>query len=84
MSLSRTSLENDDKTSIKGFKRERNPIQELLANYDGNPEGAQRKKVSRYDLKKIFYNNETPFIFEKYVTELKRIFNVLEKYGVTL
>ena len=48
------------------------------------PQRAHRGKVSRYDLKKIFYNNETPFIFEKYVTELKRIFNLLEKYGVPL
>ena len=34
------------------------------------------------DLKKIFYNNETTFTFEKYVTKVKEIFNVLEKYGV--
>ena len=35
-------------------------------------------------LKKIFYKNETTFTFEKYVTKLKGIFNVLEKYGVPL
>ena len=36
------------------------------------------------DLKKIFYNNETTFTFEKYVTNIKGIFNVLEKYDVPL
>ena len=36
------------------------------------------------DLKNIFYRNETTFTFEKYVTNLKGIFNVLEKYGVLL
>ena len=47
-------------------------------------EGAQRKQVDRDDLKKIFYNNETTFTFEKYVTKLKGLFNMLEKYGVPL
>ena len=36
------------------------------------------KKVARVDLKKIFYKNETTFTFEKYVTKLKGIFNMLE------
>ena len=36
------------------------------------------------NLKKIFYRSETTFTFEKYVTNLKGIFNVLEKYGVLL
>ena len=39
------------------------------------------KQVARSDLKKIFYNNETTFTFEKYVTKIKGIFNVLERYG---
>ena len=43
-----------------------------------------RKQVAIADLNKIFYKNETPFTFEKYVTKLKGIFNVLEKYGVPL
>ena len=47
-------------------------------------EGAQRKQVDRDNLKKIFYNNETTFTFENYVTKLKVIFDALEKYGVPL
>ena len=42
------------------------------------------KQVARSDLKDILYNNETTFTLEKYVTKLKGIFNMLEKYGVTL
>ena len=38
----------------------------------------------RADLKKIFYKNETTITFEKYVTNIKGIFNVVEKYGVPL
>ena len=59
-------------------------MQELQAHYDDSSEGARRKQVARADLKKIFYKNETTFTFEKYVTNLKGIFNVLEKYGVPL
>ena len=36
------------------------------------------------DPKKIFDKNETTFTVEKYVTNLKVIFNVLGKYGVSL
>ena len=42
------------------------------------------KQVARSDLKKIFYNNETTFTFEKYVTKVQGICNVLEKYGAPL
>ena len=42
------------------------------------------KKVYRADIRKIFYNNETTFTFEKYFTNLKVIFNVLETFGVPL
>ena len=59
-------------------------MQELQSHYAGTSEGEQRTKVSCADLKKIFYKNETTFTFEKYVTKLKGIFNVLEKYGVPL
>ena len=51
--------------------------QKLQAHYDGTSKGARRNNVSRADLKKIFYNNETTFTFEKYVTKLKGISNVL-------
>ena len=42
------------------------------------------KKVAKTELKKILYKNESTFTFDKYVTNLKKILNVLEKYGVTL
>ena len=59
-------------------------MQELQDHCDGTSEGERRKQVSREYLKKIFYKNETTFTFEKYVTKLKGIFNVLEKYGVPI
>ena len=59
-------------------------MQELQSHYDGTSEGARRKQVSRAYLKNIFYKNETTFTFDKYVTKLKGIFNVLELYGVAL
>ena len=82
--LKELTLGTDDETWIKGIKCGRKAMQELQAHYYGTSEGARRKQVNRADLKKIFYNNETTFIFEKYFTKLKDIFNVLEKYGVPL
>ena len=78
------SLDNNSEICIKGLKCCREDIQELQDNYYVTPQGAQRKKVDRYDLKKIFYKNETNFTFENYVTKLKGIFNVLDKYGVLI
>ena len=59
-------------------------MQELQSHNDVTSEGARKKQFSRVDLKKIFYKNETTLTFEKYVTKLKGILNVLEKYGVPL
>ena len=39
--------------------------------YDGTPEGARFKKVSREYLKNIFCKNATTFTFENYVNNLK-------------
>ena len=36
------------------------------------------------DINKIFYKNDTTFTFEKYVTNMKRIFSILEKYEIPL
>ena len=72
------------KTCIKVLKFVRKATQELQAYYDGTSEVARRKFFSGANLKKNFYKNGTNFTFEKYVTKLKGIFNVLEKYGVTL
>ena len=59
-------------------------MQYLQDHYDGPSEGTQGKQFDRSDLKKLFYKNETIFTFDKYVTEIKGIFNVLEKYGVPI
>ena len=59
-------------------------MQELLAHYDVTPEVAWRKQVARSNIKKDFYDNETNFTFDKYVTKLKGIFNVLDKYCVMI
>ena len=59
-------------------------MQELQAHYDGTSELAKRKQVARAYLNKIFYKNETTLKFEKCVTNLKEIFNVLKKYGFPL
>ena len=45
---------------------------------------AFRKRVDRSDIRKILYKNETTFKFEKYITKLKGVFNVLYKYGAPL
>ena len=42
------------------------------------------KKVARADLNKRSYKNETYITFEKCITKLKGIFNVLEKYDVPI
>ena len=59
-------------------------MQEIQAHYYGTSEGARRKQVAIADLKKIFYKNDTTFIFEKYFTKLKGVLNVLGEYGVPL
>jgi hypothetical protein len=52
----------------------------LQDHYDGTAEGERRMAVAKADLAKLFYRNETVFSFEKYVTKLLTIFNILEKY----
>ena len=59
-------------------------MQELRAHCNGTSKGAHSKQFVRADLNNIFYKNETTFTFEKYVTNLKNILNMLEKYGVPL
>ena len=82
--LKELNLQTDAATWIKCLKCGRKAMQELQAHYDSTSEVAWRKQVSRVDLKKIFYKNETYFTVEKYVTKLKEIFNMMEKYGVPL
>ena len=69
---------------IKGLKYGRKAMQEIQSQYEGTSEGERRKQFIRADINKILYKSETTFIFEKYFTNFKGIFNVLEKYGVLL
>ena len=77
--LKELTLGTDVETWIKGLNCGRKVMQELQSHYDGTSEGARMKQVARADLKDIFYNNETTFTFENYVTKLKGVFNVLGK-----
>ena len=52
----------------------------LKDHYDGTAEGERRMIVAKADLAKLFYQNKSTFSFEKYVTKLLTIFNILEKY----
>ena len=61
--LKELTLGVDAETWIKGLQCGRKSMQELQANYYGTLESSQREKIARYDLKKIFYNNETTFKF---------------------
>ena len=77
-------LGNDSETWIKGLKCGIKAQKEIQYHYDGKSEGARMKQADRYNLKKLFYKNETNFTLEKYVTQIKGIFYVLGKYGVAL
>ena len=59
-------------------------MQYIKSNYDVTSEGALRKQVARANLKKISYKNETTFKLDKYATKIKVVFNMFDKYGVTL
>ena len=56
----------------------------LQNHYGANSEGERRKQVTKGDLKRLFYRNETTLSFEKYVTKMKQTFNVLVNYNVPL
>ena len=59
-------------------------MQELKSHYNPTSEGTQRKQFARSNLKKIFYKNENNLSFEKYITKINGVFNVLGKYGFPL
>ena len=65
---------------MKGKKCGRIAMIALQDHYDGKAEGERRMAVAKADLTKLFYRNETTFSFEKYVTKLLTIFNILDKY----
>ena len=56
----------------------------LQNNYDVKSEGEHRKQGAKDDRKRPFYRNETTFSFEKYVTNMKQTFNVLEYYNIPI
>ena len=57
-------------------------MKNIQVHYDEKYEGVLFKQFTRKDLKKIFYKNDSTLTFEKYITKLKVILNVLEKYRV--
>ena len=65
---------------MKGKSCGRTAMIALQEHYDGTAEGERRMAVAKADLAKLFYRNESTFSFEKYVTKLLAIFNILEKY----
>ena len=56
-------------------------MQALQLHYDKDAVGKRKIQAAKDKLKKIHYYNESTFTFEKYVTRLKKNFNVLEKYS---
>ena len=59
-------------------------MQEIQARYDFTPEGAWGKQVSRAELKKILYKNETTFTFGNYVTKIKGILQGVDGRASTI
>ena len=82
--LKELTIGNDSERCIKGLKYARKEMQDLQAHYHGMSEGEHIKQVERVDLKKIFNKNENIYTLEKYVTKIKGIFNMVEKYGVNI
>ena len=52
--------------------------------YDGKSEGNRRKQMYKDNIKRFFYSNETTLYFDKYVTNIKQTFNVLDNYNVPI
>lgn len=80
--LKELAIGSNAETWIKGARCGRDAMMALQEYYDGESEGERRKQVARADLEKLFYRNESTFSFEKYVTKLQHIFNVLKQYKV--
>ena len=57
-------------------------ILEFQNNYDGKSEFEHRKQVDKDDLNGLFYSNKTTFSFEKYVSNMRQTFNVIENQNV--
>ena len=57
---------------------------EFQNHYDGKLEGERGKQVDNDNLKMLFYRNKTTYSFEKYITNTKQTFDVLENYNFPL
>ena len=56
----------------------------LQNHYYGRSEGERNKQVTKDDIKRLFYRNETTCSFNQYVTKVKKTHNMLENYNVPL
>ena len=59
----------------------RRAMQSLRNHYDGPDQAKARIDVARASIEKLFYKNENIFSFESYSTQMKRNYDVLEKYN---
>ncbi|GFH50599.1 hypothetical protein CTEN210_07075 [Chaetoceros tenuissimus] len=58
----------------------RRAMQSLRNHYDGPDQAKARIDVARASIEKLFYKNENMFSFESYSTQMKKNYDVLEKY----
>ena len=61
--LKELNIGTDSGTWIKGIKFEMKTMQELQVQLYGTSEGVSHVQVSMEDLKEIFHNNDTNFMF---------------------
>ena len=59
----------------------RTAMQSLRNHYDGPDQAKARIDVARASIEKLFYRNENMFSFESYSTQMKKNYDVLEKYN---
>ena len=56
----------------------------LKNKYDVKAEDECRKRMSKDELKRLFYSLKTTFSFTNYVTKMKETFNLIDNYIVPL
>ncbi|GFH48999.1 Blackbeard [Chaetoceros tenuissimus] len=59
----------------------RTAMQSLRNHYDGPDQAESRIDVARASIEKLFYRNENMFSLESYSTQMKKNYDVLEKYN---
>ena len=65
------TVDTDTDTCMKGKYCGQETMLALQNHYDGKYEGERRKKLAKYNLKRLFYRNKNNLSFEKYVTNMK-------------